>query len=145
MMLRIMRIPETTVADIQDWDLDYKDAVYKTIQEEDSRGVTLRDPDEDVPSIRSIKEKTLRRVFAIIEQTTDPAKLAATYKTLSEFEVSDDKKEKSVIDAINESVKPLTPKKKEKMTMLEKMKLQKQNTLGDGGKKADDDDELETD
>lgn len=124
MMLKIMRIPDTTVADVQDWDLDYKDAVYKTIQEEDAKGVTLRDPNEDVPSIKSIKEKVLRRVNDIIQETTDPARLATTYKVLSEFEVSDDKKEKSVLDAINESIKPLTPKKKEKMTMLEKMKQQ---------------------
>lgn len=127
MMLRIMRIPDVTIADIEDWDRDYKDAVYQTIQEEDVRGVELRDPYNDVPSIRSIKEKVLRRVDEIIKETTDPARLATTYKVLSEFEVADDKKEKSVLDAINESIKPLTPKKKEKLTMLEKMKLQKQN------------------
>ena len=38
--------------------------------------------------------------------------------------MADDKKDKSVLDAINEIVKPLTPKKKEKLTMLEKMKQQ---------------------
>jgi len=130
MMLKIMRIPETTVADIEDWDRDYKDAVYKTIQEEDAKGVALRDPDEDVPSIKSIKEKVLRRVNNIIQETTDPARLATTYKVLSEFEVADDRKEKSVIDAINESVKPLTPKKKGTVTMLEKMRKQNMNARG---------------
>lgn len=124
MMLKIMHIPDVTVADIQDWDIDYKEAVYKTIQEEDAKGVALRDPDNDVPSIKSIKEKVLRRVDQIIAETTDPSRLATTYKILSEFEITDDKKEKSVLDAINESIKPLTPKKKEKMTMLEKMKQQ---------------------
>lgn len=129
MMLRIMRIPDTTVADIMDWDMDYKDAVYQTIQEEDAKGVELRDPDNDVPSIKSIKEKVLRRVNDIIQETTDPARLATTYKVLSEFEVADDKKQVSVLDAINESIKPLTPKKKEKMTMLERMKKQNQQVV----------------
>ena len=123
-MLRIMHIPNVTVEDIQDWNLDYKDAVYKTIEEEDAKGVALRDPDADVPSIKSIKEKVLRRSYQLIEETSDPAKLAVVYKTLSEFENADDKKDKSVLDAINEAVKPLTPKKKEKMTMLEKMRAE---------------------
>lgn len=125
MLLKIMRIPETSVEDIKDWDMDYRDAVYKTIEEEDAKGVVLRDPDGDVPSIKAIKEKVLRRCFSLIEETTDPAKLAVVYRTLSEFEVSDDKKEKSVLDAINETIKPLSPKKKEKMTLLEKAKALK--------------------
>lgn len=128
LLLKIMKIPNVTVADVEDWNLDYKDAVYKTIQEEDARGVQLKDPDTDVPSIKSIKEKVLRRVDQIIKETTDPARLATTYKVLSEFEVADDKKDKNVLDAINEIVKPLTPKRKEKMTMLEKMRQQKMGT-----------------
>jgi len=131
LMLRIMHIPNVTVEDIQDWNLDYKDAVYRTIEEEDAKGVALRDPDADVPSIKSIKEKVLRRCYQLIEETSDPAKLAVVYKTLSEFESADDKKDKSVLDAINEAVKPLTPKKKEKMTMLEKMKSE--NKTGGAG------------
>ena len=93
--------------------------------------MALRDPDADVPSIKSIKEKVLRRCYQLIEETSDPAKLAVVYKTLSEFESADDKKDKSVLDAINEAVKPLTPKKKEKMTMLEKMKSE--NKTGGAG------------
>ena len=124
MMKKIMGLGDITVADLQDWDSDYKDAVYQTIQEEDAKGVQLRDKDEDVPSIKSIKEKVLRRVDKIIAETTDPSRLATTYKILSEFEVADDKKEKSVLDAINESIKPLTPQKKETITMLEKMRQQ---------------------
>ena len=124
LLLKIMNIPNVTVADIQDWDLDYKEAVYKTIEEEDAKGVAMKDPNVDVPSIKGIKEKVLRRVDALINSTDDPARLAQVYKVLSEFEVSDDKKDKSVLDAINEIVKPLTPKKKEKLTMLEKMKQQ---------------------
>ena len=123
MMLKILGIKKSdiTVEDLQDWDLDYKDAVYQTIQEEDSRGVKLKDKD-DVPSIKSIKEKMLRRVNDIVEQTTDPSRLAQAYKVLSEFESSDDKKEKSVLDAINEAVKPLSAPRKKEITMLEKMR-----------------------
>lgn len=130
LMLRIMHIPNVTVEDIQDWNLDYKDAVYRTIEEEDAKGVALRDPDADVPSIKSIKEKVLRRCYSLIEETSDPAKLAVVYKTLSEFESADDKKDKSVLDAINEAVKPLTPKKKS-MTMLDRMKAE--NKVGGAG------------
>ena len=125
LLLKIMKPKaEVTIEDLQDWDRDYKQAVYETIQEEDSRGVQLKDPDTDVPSIKSIKEKILRRTEQVIAETTDPSRLASAYKVLSEFEVADDKKDKSVLDAINEIVKPLTPKKKEKLTMLEKMKQQ---------------------
>ena len=135
MMLKILGIPKAyiTVEDLQDWNLDYKEAVYQTIQEEDSRGVELRDIESEVPSIKRIKEKVLRRVDTLIAATDDPARLAQVYKILSEFEVSDDKKEKSVLDAINESIKPLTPKKKETITMLEKMR--KENMLNEPGKK----------
>lgn len=123
-MIRTMGMSGMTVADIQDWEIDYKDAVYKVIQEEDEKGVSLRDRD-GVPSIKSIKEKVLKRCNDLITETTDPAKLAVVYKTLSEFEVSDEKQEKSVLDAINETIKPLTPAKKAKtITMLEKMKQQ---------------------
>lgn len=124
LLKKIMDLPNVSIEDLQDWDRDYKEAVYQTIQEEDSRGVELKDPDKDVPSIKSIKEKILRRTEEVINETTDPSRLASAYKVLSEFEVADDKKDKSVLDAINEIVKPLTPKKKEKLTMLEKMKQQ---------------------
>lgn len=123
-MLKIMKIPNVKEEDLQDWDRDYRDAVYATIAEEDARGVEMKDPHVDVPSIKSLKEKILRQTEAAISATTDPARLASAYKVLSEFEVVDDRKEKSVLDAINEIVKPLTPKKKEKLTMLEKMKQQ---------------------
>ena len=125
MLLKIMKPKsDVTVADLQDWDRDYKSAVYETIREEDNRGVELKDPEKDVPSIKSIKERILRRVEEVISETTDPARLASAYKVLSEYEVADDRKDRSVLDAINEAVKPLTPKKKEKLTMLEKMKQQ---------------------
>ena len=124
-LLKVMKIPNVTVADIQDWDLDYKEAVYKTIEEEDMRGVALKNPTADVPSIKGIKEKVLRRVDALISSTEDPARLAQVYKTLSDYEVADDRKDRSVLDAINDIVKPLTQKQKEKkMTMLDKMRQQ---------------------
>ena len=132
LMLKTLKGKDITVADLQDWDLDYKDAVYQTIQEEDMRGVRLPDKDE-VPSIKSIKEKVLRRTDILINTSDDPARLAQVYRILSEFETADDKKEKNVLDAINESIKPLTPKKKEKLTMLEKMK---QEGYPVGGRKA---------
>ena len=120
LMLKIIQVPGISVEDLQDWDLDYKDAVYQTIQEEDSKGVVLKDP-QPVPSIKSIKEKILCRINDIAEGAVDPSKLATAYKILSEYEGNDDKKEESVIDAINRSVKPLTKKQKEK-TMLERMR-----------------------
>lgn len=134
MMLKIMHIPQTSVEDIKDWDLDYREAVYQTIQEEDNKGVELP---EDIPTIKSIKDKVLKRTFDLIQETTDPSKLATVYKTLSEFESVDTVKEKTVLDAINESIKPLTPKKKERMTMLEKMKLE--NKTGGGAEKEEED------
>lgn len=125
-MQNIMKMPNVTMAELQEWDSVYREAVFATIAEEDAKGVEMKDPNTDVPSIRSIKEKILRQIETIIAATTDPARLASAYKVLSEFEVSDDKKDKSVLDAINDIVKPLTPKKKEngKLTMLEKMKKQ---------------------
>ena len=134
-MKKIMGFSEIAVADLQDWDADYKEAVYQTIQEEDLKGVQLRGRD-DVPSIKSIKEKVLRRVDQIIQETTDPSRLATTYKILSEFEVADDKKEKSVLDAINESIKPLSPKKKETVTMLDKMRNENMLTTFPGKKRG---------
>jgi len=122
MMLKIMGWAGISVGDVEDWNAEYKEAVYKVIEEEDAKGVAMRNPCEDVPSIKGIKEKVLRRVDYLIAGTDDPARLATVYKILSEFEVSDDRKEKSVLDAINEAVKPLTPVKKNTVTMLEKMK-----------------------
>ena len=73
-----------------------------------------------------LKEKILRQVELVISETTDPARLASAYKVLSEFEISDDRKDKSVLDAINDIVapKPGRPKKEAK-TMLEKIKQEK--------------------
>lgn len=141
MMLRVMGFSGIAVADLQDWDSEWRDAVRKTIEEEDSKGVELR-PEQDVPSIRSIKEKLLRRVDEIIKETTDPARLASTYKVLSEFEVQDDRKEKSVLDAINESIRPLTPKKGT-VTMLERMKRENSKKASDPEPEPEEEEENE--
>ena len=122
LLLKVMKIPNVKVDDILDWDKDYRDAVFDTIREEDAKGVQMKDPHEDVPSIKSLKEKILRQVEKVISETTDPARLASAYKVLSEFEVADDKKDKSVLDAINEIVKPKTKRQKETKTMLEKVR-----------------------
>ena len=133
MMLRIMGLPGINEKDLQSWDEDYKEAVMQTIQEEDSRGVKLHEPQE-VPSIRSIKEKILRRMDAVVLATDDPSRLATAYKIISEYQETDDKKDKSVLDAINESILPLTPKKKAALTMVEKMN--KENKISIHGKRG---------
>ena len=129
LLLKYMKIPNVTVADIQDWDKDYREAVYDTIREEDAKGVEMGDPRSDVPSIKSLKEKILRQVELVIAETTDPARLASAYKVLSEFEVADDKKDKSVLDAINDIVRkgPGRPRKDGPKTILEKA-MQQRNT-----------------
>lgn len=124
LLLKYMKIPNVKVEDIQEWDKDYREAVYDTIREEDAKGVEMGDPRSDVPSIKSLKEKILRQVEIVISETTDPARLASAYKVLSEFEVSDDRKDKSVLDAINDIVSkgPGRPRKDEPKTMLEKVR-----------------------
>ena len=143
LMLKVMKIQDAKVDDIEEWDSVYKEAVYQTIQEEDSRGVKLKDMD-DVPSIKGIKEKVLRRVDALIQATEDPARLAQVYKIMSDYEVADEKKEKGVLDAINEIVKPAKQKRKEekeRRTMLDVMKKQNANIVEAHRSVADEDEE----
>lgn len=137
LMLKIMKFPDVKIDDLEDWNIDYKEAVYKVIEQEDAKGVPMKDPNTDVPSIKSIKEKMLRRVNDIVNETTDPARLATAYKVLSEFEGADDKKEKGVLDAINEIVRPLKPKEKKELTMLERMKTQSNKPVGSISKKEE--------
>ena len=126
LLLKYMKIPNVKIEDIQDWDKDYREAVYDTIREEDAKGVEMGDPHSDVASIKSLKEKILRQVELVISETTDPARLASAYKVLSEFENADDKKDKSVLDAINDIVRKPGRTKKEDgpKTMLEKVRQQ---------------------
>lgn len=137
LMLKIMKFPDVKIEDLEDWNIDYKEAVYKVIEQEDAKGVPMKDPNTDVPSIKSIKEKMLRRVNDIVNETTDPARLATAYKVLSEFEGADDRKEKGVLDAINEIVRPLKPKEKKELTMLERMKTQSNKPVGSISKKEE--------
>lgn len=137
LMLKIMKFPDVKIDDLEDWNIDYKEAVYKVIEQEDAKGVPMKDPNTDVPSIKSIKEKMLRRVNDIVNETTDPARLATAYKVLSEFESADDKKEKGVLDAINEIVKPLKPKEKKELTMLERMRTQSDKPVGSVSKEEE--------
>lgn len=137
LMLKIMKFPDVKIEDLEDWNIDYKEAVYKVIEQEDAKGVPMKDPNTDVPSIKSIKEKMLRRVNDIVNETTDPARLATAYRVLSEFESADDKKEKGVLDAINEIVRPLKPKEKKELTMLERMKTQSNKPVGSISKKEE--------
>lgn len=123
LMLKVMKFKDVTVADLEDWNIDYKEAVYKVIEEEDARGVKMGDPNKDVPSIKSIKDRTLRRIDEIIDATDDPARLAQVFKILSDFEGGDEQKEKGVLDAINEAVRPRASKPGPKpKTMTDRMK-----------------------
>ena len=143
LMIKTMKFRDVTVADLEDWDIDWKEAVYKVIEEEDAHGVKMKDPKNDVPSIGGIKEKALRRIDEVIKKTDDPSRLAQMYKILSEFEGADEKKEKSVLDAINESVKPKTPKQKEKIkTMKERMEEQEKARIAPAEEPEDDGDDL---
>lgn len=122
-MQKIMRIPEVNADDIAEWNAEFKDAVIATIEEENEKGVILEHK-EELPSISAIKERVLRRCYDIIETTTDPSKLATVYKTLSEFESVEEKKTVSVLDVINESLKPLGAKPSKEKTLIEKMKAE---------------------
>ena len=121
LMLKVMKFKDVKVGDLEDWDVDFKEAVYKVIEEEDAKGVPMKDPNADVPSIKSLKEKILRQADKVIAETSDPARLASAYKVLSEFENADDRKEQGVLDAINDIVRkgPGRPRKEGK-TLLEK-------------------------
>lgn len=129
LLVKTMRPKDVKIEDLEAWDGEYREAVYATIREEDEKGVSLRESRE-VPTIKSIKDKVLRRCYDLVNETTDPSKLATVYKVLSEFEASDEKKEKNILDAINEIVKPGIPKREKKAkTMLEKMREERNSPV----------------
>lgn len=101
-MAAALELPELK-KDIPEWEKSFKDLVMNRIADEGRRGAP-KDEQPDVPSIKSIKEKILRRCDALINATDDPARIAQVYKILSEFEAKDEKKAISVVDAINESI-----------------------------------------
>ena len=118
-MLKVLENYAPTDTDIKEWDEIYKEAAIHTIEEESIKGQQNPVETDEVPTIKSIKEKVLRRVDALISATTDPARLAQVYKTLSEFEGADDKKEKSVLDAISDSIKPIESKNEQVVSVLD--------------------------
>lgn len=117
-MLEVMKPKDVLMKDLVDWDVEFKEQVMDIIRQESPNSDEF--DTSAVPTIKSIKEKVLKRTSALIATTDDPARLAQVYKTLSEFESTDERKEKSVIDAVNENVKPLAKKDEEKpVTMLD--------------------------
>lgn len=115
-----MRINDLTEETIREWDKEYSERVKSIISGEDEQARSNGQECKETPTIKSIKEKTLIRINGLVNLTDDPARLAQVYKTLSEFESTDDKKEKGVVDAVRENVKPLAEKDKETpVTMLD--------------------------
>lgn len=116
--IKTMNVPDMTADTFRDWNAEYAQSAIDTINGEN--GVSMSDEDGGLPSIKRIKEKTLARINGLVNLTDDPARLAQVYKVLSEFESTDERKEKSVIDAVNENVKPLAKKDEERpVTMLD--------------------------
>lgn len=80
------------------------------IETPSSKAVAKATPEADnteVPSIKSIKEKILKRINNLVNDAQDPARLAQAYKILSEYEGTDDKKgKKSVVGAVMDNLKP---------------------------------------
>lgn len=117
-MMEILATKDFTRKNLQDWDEELKEEVLGIIRDEDSCGGG--EGAGDVPTIKSIKEKVLRRTNSLISTSDDPAKLATVYKILSEHESADSKREKSVVDTVKENVKPLFKKDEEKpVTMMD--------------------------
>ncbi len=120
--IKTMNVADMTVDTFRDWNAEYAQSAIDTINGENG---TSMSEDEGTPSIKSIKEKSLKRINSLVNLTDDPARLAQVYKTLSEFESTDEKKEKSVIDAVNENVKPLLKKDEETpVTMMDVLRAE---------------------
>ena len=111
-MMEILAPKDYTKKNLQEWNEELKEQVLGIIQDENACGGG--ETATDVPTIKSIKEKVLRRTNSLISTSDDPAKLASVYKILSEYESTDSRKEKSVVDSVKENVKPLAKKDEEK-------------------------------
>lgn len=123
-MMTILTPKDFTKKNLQDWDEELHAQVFEIIQVENTIGAGEGDAGS-VPTIKSIKEKVLKRTNMLIATTDDPARLAQVYKTLSEFEATDDKRERGVVDAVRESVKPLAAKDRETpVTMLDVLRAE---------------------
>lgn len=115
--IKTMNVADMTVDTFRDWNAEYAQSAIDTINGENGASA---DEEAGIPTIKGIKEKSLKRINGLVNLTDDPARLAQVYKILSEFESTDEKKEKSVIDAVNENVKPLLNKDEETpITMMD--------------------------
>lgn len=108
--MNTMNLKDANEDTIRGWDKENGDKVREIIKGEDDMARINAADGGGAPSIKSIKEKTLVQINTLVSSTDDPARLAQVYKILSEFEATDEKKEKSVIDAVKENVKPLLKK-----------------------------------
>lgn len=104
--VKTMNVADMTVDTFRDWNAEYAQSAIDTINGEN--GTSMEDAES--PTIKSIKEKSLKRINGLVNLTDDPARLAQVYKILSEFEATDEKKETTVIDAVNENIKPILKK-----------------------------------
>lgn len=120
--IKTMNVADMTVDTFRDWNAEYAQSAIDTINGENGAST---DEEAGIPTIKGIKEKSLKRINGLVNLTDDPARLAQVYKILSEFESTDEKKEKSVIDAVNENVKPLLKKDEETpVTMMDVLRAE---------------------
>lgn len=90
--------------DIAKYEKRWKDAVHDAIYAE-NEGLKADEP--KAPSIRSIKDRLLRRISDVLDKEEDPSKLANTYARLSEFQQSVEQQTSttSITDAVMASIK----------------------------------------
>lgn len=105
--VKTMASKEISAEEMRSWNDEFGNDVKEIIREENIQNAPTDIDSQEVPSIKVIKEKTLRRIDTLVNRNDDPARLAQVYKTLSEFESVDDKKEKTVIDAVKESIQDI--------------------------------------
>lgn len=65
---------------------------------------TKKEESGELPTCEEIKEKIIRRIYAIIGDTKDPKKLAETYKAISEFEKEGGKQKTSLFEIIEQQL-----------------------------------------
>lgn len=123
--MNTMALKDVTEGVIRGWDKENGEKVEEIIRGEDDIARINTADCGGSPTIKSIKEKALVQINRLVGGTDDPARLAQVYKILSEFESTDEKKEKSVIDAVNENVKPLLKKDEETpVTMMDVLRAE---------------------
>jgi len=134
-MIETLITKELTVKELQEWEGKLLGRVQEIIQSENAVGGGDSDSGA-VPSIKSIKEKVLRRTNSLIGTSDDPARLAQVYKILSEFETTDDKKGTTVIDAVKTKLKAIPESQKETpITMLDVLRAEGKAPMPDPNKR----------